>query len=97
MNPRRILLVDDNPRDTELLKKARLDCDWYAENVRCFASLVQPEVDFQPAWVSGRALWRARLVRRTGRSRFRRMWETLPFAPLRSIRWSRPTKTMCEA
>lgn len=42
-----------NPRDIELLKKARLDCDWYAENVRCFAALTHPEVDFQPAWVTG--------------------------------------------
>ncbi len=42
-----------NPADRELLKKARLDCDWYAENVRCFASLAQPGIAFQPAWVTG--------------------------------------------
>ena len=28
-----------NPRDAGLMTKARLDCDWYAENARCFAAM----------------------------------------------------------
>ena len=43
-----------NPRDVELLKKARLDCDWYAENTRCFAAMQHPEIEFLPAWVTGK-------------------------------------------
>ena len=43
-----------NPRDVELLKKARLDCDWYAENARCFAAMQHPEIEFLPAWVTGK-------------------------------------------
>jgi hypothetical protein len=43
-----------NPRDAELLKKARLDCDWYAENARCFAAMQHPELEFLPAWVTGK-------------------------------------------
>jgi hypothetical protein len=42
-----------NPRDPALLKKARLDCDWYGENARCFASMRHESVEFLPAWVSG--------------------------------------------
>jgi hypothetical protein len=42
------------PADAALLGKARLDCDWYAENARCFAALAHPAVDFLPAWVCGR-------------------------------------------
>jgi hypothetical protein len=33
--------------------KARLDCDWYAENTRCFAHLSDASVEFLPAWVCG--------------------------------------------
>lgn len=44
-----------DPRDSELLKKARLDCDWYGENVRCFAALTHAELHFLPAWVTGSA------------------------------------------
>jgi hypothetical protein len=44
-----------DPRDPELLRKARLDCDWYAENARCFAALTHPALTFLPAWVVGRA------------------------------------------
>jgi hypothetical protein len=47
----RPLVVDAT--NAELMKKARLDCDWYAENVRCFASMTHPHVEFLPAWVSG--------------------------------------------
>ena len=43
-----------DPRDAELLKKARLDCDWYAENARCFAAMQHPEIEFLPAWVTGK-------------------------------------------
>ena len=43
-----------NPADAELLRKARLDCDWYAENARCFALMQHPAIAFLPAWVSGR-------------------------------------------
>ena len=42
-----------NPRDPALLRKARLDCDWYAENARCFAHLQHDGVEFLPAWVGG--------------------------------------------
>jgi hypothetical protein len=42
-----------NPRDAALLKKARLDCDWYGENARCFAHLQHEEIEFLPAWVCG--------------------------------------------
>jgi hypothetical protein len=43
-----------NPRNSELLRKARLDCDWYAENARCFAAMKHPEMEFLPAWVTGK-------------------------------------------
>ena len=42
-----------NPGDAELLKKARLDCDWYGENVRCFAAMTHPAIEFLPARVFG--------------------------------------------
>lgn len=42
-----------NPKDAALLRKARLDCDWYAENARCFAHLEYEGIDFLPAWVGG--------------------------------------------
>jgi hypothetical protein len=42
-----------NPRDEALLRKARLDCDWYGENTRCFAALAHPAIEFLPAWVCG--------------------------------------------
>lgn len=43
-----------DPRDDELQRKARLDCDWYAENLRCFASMQHAGIEFLPAWVSGK-------------------------------------------
>lgn len=43
-----------NPRDAELLRKARLDCDWYAANARCFAVMRHPQIEFLPAWVVGK-------------------------------------------
>jgi hypothetical protein len=42
-----------NPKDAALMKKARLDCDWYAENARCFAGMEHPALEFLPAWVAG--------------------------------------------
>ena len=42
-----------NPQDAALMKKARLDCDWYAENARCFAHLAHEAIEFLPAWVCG--------------------------------------------
>ena len=41
--------------DAALLRKARLDCDWYGENVRCFAAMQHEAIDFLPAWVCGPA------------------------------------------
>ncbi len=40
--------------DAELLRKARLDCDWYAANLRCFAALQAERIEFLPAWVTGK-------------------------------------------
>jgi hypothetical protein len=45
-------LVAD-PRDPELLRKARLDCDWYAANARCLAAVRVPGAEMLPAWVVG--------------------------------------------
>lgn len=44
-----------NPSDGALLRKARLDCDWYGENARCFAAMRHGALEFLPAWVSGPA------------------------------------------
>ena len=41
--------------DVELLRKARLDCDWYAANARCFAAMRHPAIEFLPAWITGKA------------------------------------------
>lgn len=43
------------PGDAALLQKARLDCDWYAANTRCFAAVSHPTLAFLPAWVTGKA------------------------------------------
>lgn len=60
------------PDDPALLCKARLDCDWYGENTRCFAGLRHAEVDFLPAWVCGPAglLELARAPREPGEERW---------------------------
>jgi hypothetical protein len=42
-----------NPQDPELLKMARLDCDWHGENTRVFAALSHPQLEFLPAKVTG--------------------------------------------
>ncbi len=44
-----------NPRDDDLLRKARLDCDWYAANARCFAAMHHDGIEFLPAWITGKA------------------------------------------
>jgi len=44
-----------DPQDARILRMARLDCDWYGENVRCFAAMVHPQLEFLPARVVGRA------------------------------------------
>jgi len=59
-------------RDAALLAKARLDCDWYAENTRCFAALAHPALEFLPAWVCGKegVLDVARAPREPGEERW---------------------------
>ncbi|MDD2763134.1 MAG: hypothetical protein PHE83_04055 [Opitutaceae bacterium] len=42
-----------NPADPGLLQLAQLDRDWHAENVRVFAAMAHPEIDFLPAHVLG--------------------------------------------
>jgi hypothetical protein len=61
-----------NPRDAALMAKARLDCDWYAENARCFAAMEHAEIEFLPAWVCGVAsvLELARAPREAGEERW---------------------------
>lgn len=44
-----------DPGDPSLLAKARLDCDWYAENTRVFSGAAHPGIEFLPAWVCGAA------------------------------------------
>ena len=44
-----------DPRDARLMRMARLDCDWYGENLRCFAAMVHPQLEFLPTRVVGRA------------------------------------------
>jgi hypothetical protein len=42
-----------NRNDAVLLQKARIDCDWYGENARCFAAMTHRAIEFFPAWVCG--------------------------------------------
>jgi hypothetical protein len=42
-----------NPNDPKLLRWARLDCDWYGENTRCFLSMKHEAIEFLPALVCG--------------------------------------------
>ena len=39
----------DRPDDLELLRMARLDCDWDGECLRAFASMEHPDLEFHPA------------------------------------------------
>lgn len=41
------------PEDAKLMRWGRLDCDWYAENARCFAAMQQEGIEFLPAFVAG--------------------------------------------
>jgi len=61
-----------NAADKTLMQKARLDCDWYAENLRCFAALQHKGIEFLPAWVCGKhgALDFARVPREPGEERW---------------------------
>jgi hypothetical protein len=43
------------PRTPDLIRMARLDCDWHAENVRAFSALSHPPRIFLPAQVFGAA------------------------------------------
>ncbi len=42
-----------DPANADLLRMARLDCDWHAENTRCFATLAHPAIQFLSARVTG--------------------------------------------
>ena len=44
-----------NPSDAALLTKARLDCDWYAENARSFAAMRHERLQFLTSWITGSA------------------------------------------
>jgi len=44
-----------NPKDTSLLRKARLDCDWYGENLRCFAAMSTADIEVAGAFSCGPA------------------------------------------
>jgi hypothetical protein len=43
------------PQDVGLMRMARLDCDWYGENLRCFTDVQHEEIEFLPAQVTGSA------------------------------------------
>lgn len=43
------------PNDPSLLRKARLDCDWYGEIARCLVNVTRPGIEFLPATVTGPA------------------------------------------
>lgn len=61
-----------NPKDAALMRKARLDCDWYGENTRCFAAMRHDAIEFLPAYVAGvmGALEFAKLPREPGEKRW---------------------------
>jgi hypothetical protein len=42
-----------NRSDVDLVARARLDCDWYAENARCLALINVPAFERVDAWVCG--------------------------------------------
>lgn len=41
------------PEDEDIVRMARLDCDWQAENARVFAGLAHPDLDFLDSRVVG--------------------------------------------
>lgn len=42
-----------DPANPDLVRMARLDCDWHGENTRCFATMTHPQIEFLPAKVTG--------------------------------------------
>jgi len=42
-----------NPADPELMRLARLDCDWHGEHVRAFGAMRHEQLEFLPAQVVG--------------------------------------------
>ncbi|WP_044891492.1 hypothetical protein [Opitutus terrae] len=52
MDLRPMIAKKDDPK---LLRLARLDCDWYMENARCFAAMQHEAIEFLPAWTCGAA------------------------------------------
>jgi hypothetical protein len=44
-----------NPKDENLVRMARLDCDWHGENTRVYAAMTHADLEFLPARVSGAA------------------------------------------
>ncbi len=42
-----------NPGDLALVRMARLDCDWHAENTRAFSAMSHPALTFLPTYVTG--------------------------------------------
>lgn len=61
-----------NRNDAKLMRWARLDCDWYGENTRCFHAMQHDAVEFLPAQVAGAygVLDFARLPREPGEERW---------------------------
>lgn len=61
-----------NPQDGDLLRKARLDCDWYAANTRSFALMRREGLEFLPAWITGKSgiLQLAKAPRESGEERW---------------------------
>ena len=60
------------PDDPKLMRWGRLDCDWYAENARCFAAMEHNQIEFLPAYVGGAlgVLDFAKLPREPGEERW---------------------------
>ena len=44
-----------NPKDENLVRMARLDCDWHGENTRVYTAMTHANIEFLPAQVSGAA------------------------------------------
>src|SRR5437867_2669905 len=42
-----------DPRDADLMRMARLDCDWDGEVLRAFAAMEHPSLAFEPAQIAG--------------------------------------------
>jgi hypothetical protein len=51
--PRDLRARVTRPDDAAAMAMARLDCDWHAENVRVFATMAHPAIEFLEAWVVG--------------------------------------------